>query len=106
METSNAIFFALRHSSPLHGGVADEVEGRGEDEGDEEGVEGDFFVRDVPEVALDDEAADDLPEEEDAHHEAGEDFEAVLEPGGEEDEEDAGEEDVAALLVGEGGRGV
>lgn len=65
------------------------VEEQGEEEGGEEAPEADFFLRNVPEVALDDEASHDLPEEEDAHHESAHDFEDVVLPGSKQHEADA-----------------
>ena len=80
------------------------VEKQGEEEGGEETPEADFFLRNVPEVALDDEATHDLPEEEETHHKSAHELENVVLPSGKQHEADAGEQGVAALLPEAGGR--
>lgn len=80
------------------------VEKQGEEEGGEEAPEADFFLRNVPEVALDDEATHDLPEEEEPHHKSAHELENVVLPSGKQHEADAGEQGIAALLPEAGGR--
>lgn len=86
--------------------AANPVEEQGKQEGDKQAPEADFLLRYVPEIALDDEAAYDLPQEENAHHQAAHDLKEVVFPGGEQYQPDAGQQGVAGFLPGKAAFGI